>query len=85
MGKTRFIRKCKGHRIDNSGKERAAPSDFKVIIKLQISRQCGINGEGDKEINGTTQSPKADPHYGQSIFNNGAKAMQKRMDHLLNN
>ena len=47
--------------------ERAAPPDFNVTIKLQISKQCGINVKGDKQINGTAQSPKVEPHCGQSI------------------
>lgn len=63
--------------------EGVAPPDFNVIIKLQISRQCGISVKIDKQINGTAQSPKVDPHQGQMIFNKGAKAIQKRKDHFL--
>lgn len=48
--------------------ERAAPPDFNVTIKLQISKQCGINAKGDKQINGAAQSPKVEPHCGQPIF-----------------
>lgn len=50
-------------------------------IKHDESRQCGIDIQRDKQINGTEYSSEKEPMY-KNIFNGGAKAIQRERNNL---